>query len=405
MIASQSNHTAASAYDLANAPYLSPPAISATTFGSEYVDWNENPTPLASSSKFHNAAARASSPTLPKYIAQREPPVKPWQRALNMIHRNLNVEDIEIESDSEHLTSSDAFWEELGADSQPQTPHITPLTPTLPSPLPFSINGLPTRAETNLAADLPILDEEGYSIPFRTILYDFEGGQVKTIVCFIRHFLCPICQDYMYSIARNVDPNALKKAGLRLVIIGNGGWEMIKSYRRIFKLPYPVYTDPTAALYTALGMTLRTLDPGPKPPRSSGQRPESYVRHRSIASGVALVLRNAVKARMPVWRYMGDKTILGGEFVFQVNNSVVECEWAHRMQYTTAHEEIRSVLGEAGGRSPEIETEVFSGMDCRYSICSSLASPSPNHIQSEIMESSNLYPPPYPRHPPPIHCG
>ncbi|KAJ4468654.1 hypothetical protein C8J55DRAFT_403192, partial [Lentinula edodes] len=167
----------------------------------------------------------------------------------------------------------------------------------------------------------------------------------KTIVCFIRHFLCPMCQDYMYSIGRNIDSKALERAGLRLVIVGNGGWQMIKSYRRIFKLPYAVYTDPSATLYTALGMTLRTLDPGPKMPST---RPDTYVRHKSLLSGVSLVLRNAVKARMPIWRYMGDKALLGGEFVFdKVPGKDISCVWAHRMRYTTAHEEIKSVVGEA----------------------------------------------------------
>ncbi len=40
-----------------------------------------------------------------------------------------------------------------------------------------------------------------------------------------------MCQDYMYSIARNVDFDALKRAGIELVVIGNGSPGMIRSYR------------------------------------------------------------------------------------------------------------------------------------------------------------------------------
>ena len=40
-----------------------------------------------------------------------------------------------------------------------------------------------------------------------------------------------MCQDYMYSISRNVDFEALKRAGIDFVVVGNGSPNMIKSYR------------------------------------------------------------------------------------------------------------------------------------------------------------------------------
>ncbi|KIK55437.1 hypothetical protein GYMLUDRAFT_105906, partial [Collybiopsis luxurians FD-317 M1] len=218
----------------------------------------------------------------------------------------------------------------------------------------FSVNGLPSPAATTQASYLPVLTEDGSSIPFGMILSNLgadEGGKetVKTIVCFIRHFFCPLCQDYMYSIGDNVNPETLERAGIRLIIVGNGGWQMIKSYQRIFKLSYAVYTDPTAALYSALGMTLRTVEAGPKrPSSSSGFGSGSYIRHDKLLSGISLVLRNAVKARMPLWRYMGDKGLLGGEFVFvKPPGKDLECVWAHRMRFTTAHEDIVNVVSHA----------------------------------------------------------
>ncbi len=42
-------------------------------------------------------------------------------------------------------------------------------------------------------------------------------------------------------------------------------YEFALSIAGIFNYPFPVYTDPGAELYAALGMTMRTLDPGPKP--------------------------------------------------------------------------------------------------------------------------------------------
>jgi hypothetical protein len=100
----------------------------------------------------------------------------------------------------------------------------------------FSTDRLPTGKEITNALRLPVFTQDGSSIPFGFVMSDLSspmGEQpIKIIVCFIRHFLCPLCQDYMYSIGRNIDPEALEKARIKLVIVGNGGWEMIRSYRR-----------------------------------------------------------------------------------------------------------------------------------------------------------------------------
>lgn len=135
-----------------------------------------------------------------------------------------------------------------------------------------------------------------------------------------------MCQDYMYSISRNVDFEALKRAGIDFVVVGNGSPNMIKSYRSkrhiapslelvvlthyadIFRTPIPMYTDPTLRLYAALGMTLRTNDPGPDSEKGE------YVRH-GVIGGIAMVVRNALRVAMPVWERGGDATQLGGEFV------------------------------------------------------------------------------------------
>lgn len=42
---------------------------------------------------------------------------------------------------------------------------------------------------------------------------------------------CPLCQDYMFSISRNLSASVLRDAGMELVIISNGAPEMIASYR------------------------------------------------------------------------------------------------------------------------------------------------------------------------------
>lgn len=130
----------------------------------------------------------------------------------------------------------------------------------------------------------------------------------------------------MFSVTDNVDPGMLKEANVNLVVIGNGSYNMIKSYRRecfthcdgsggsmmaptdIFRTQFTFYTDPTLRLHKALGMTLRIMEP--KSQRKRG----GYVRHGSMG-GIAMVFKNALRVGMPVWEKGGDFTQLGGEFV------------------------------------------------------------------------------------------
>lgn len=44
-----------------------------------------------------------------------------------------------------------------------------------------------------------------------------------------------MCQDYMFSLSSSVDPKLLKQANVNLVVIGNGSFNMIKSYRRTYR--------------------------------------------------------------------------------------------------------------------------------------------------------------------------
>ncbi|KAI0822547.1 hypothetical protein BC628DRAFT_1327234 [Trametes gibbosa] len=186
-----------------------------------------------------------------------------------------------------------------------------------------------TRDQIARAASLMVIAQNGLRVPFGELF-----KERKTIVCFIRHFWCAMDQDYMYSISRNVDVENLKRAGIDFVIIGNGSHGMIKSYRHIFRTPILMYTDPTLRLHAALGMTLRTSDPGPDSEKGS------YVRHGPIG-GLAMVVRNALRVGMPVWERGGDATQLGGEFVFGPG---LNCLYAHRMINTRSHASILDVL-------------------------------------------------------------
>ncbi|KAI0687724.1 AhpC/TSA antioxidant enzyme-domain-containing protein, partial [Cytidiella melzeri] len=197
----------------------------------------------------------------------------------------------------------------------------------------FEEDSIPTREQLLRAASYVVIAQNGIRVPFGDLI-----RERKTIVVFIRHFWCPLCQDYMYSISRTVNPDAMRRAGVGLVVIGNGSPAMIKSYRHIFRSPFELYTDPTHKVYNALGMNLRTTNPGPDAERGE------YVRH-GLLGGIAMVVRNALRVGMPVWEKGGDVAQLGGEFVLGPGFT---CSYAHRMKNTRAHAPIAEVLAAAG---------------------------------------------------------
>lgn len=124
---------------------------------------------------------------------------------------------------------------------------------------------------------------------------------------------------------------------MNLVIVSNGSWKMIKSYRKLLgnKCPYPIYTDRAKHLYTALGMTLRTWDGGKEKDRGN------YIQH-SLGASVIVGIKSGVKLPM---RPPGDQQQLGGEFILGPG---LEISFAHRMKTTRGHAEIEQVLASAG---------------------------------------------------------
>ena len=80
-----------------------------------------------------------------------------------------------------------------------------------------------------------------------------DRPQPKTVVFFIRTFYCGQCQDYTLASIAHIDPEALKRHNIRLVVISNGNWRHIKPYRELFKCPYPIYVDASRKLYRHMG--------------------------------------------------------------------------------------------------------------------------------------------------------
>lgn len=149
------------------------------------------------------------------------------------------------------------------AKETPDGHTINPVAPVeLDEDEAFSVDRVPSKRRLWEAGTLFVTDENGDLVCFGDMFPKMpdpvEPGQPvppipKTAVFFIRHFWCGQCQDYMFASLSQLDPEALEKAGIKVIIISNGSWKIIKSYRELFKCPFPIYVDGPRKLYQLMG--------------------------------------------------------------------------------------------------------------------------------------------------------
>ncbi|KAF8071747.1 hypothetical protein FPV67DRAFT_894675 [Lyophyllum atratum] len=243
------------------------------------------------------------------------------------------------------------------------TPHPPPPTATTHAQPAQPEWSHPTPAQLARAAALPVVAASGLRVPFGSLF-----ATRRTVVVFVRHFWCPLCQDYISSVVETVQPGVMFASEgegegggserVDLVVISNGAPAFISKYRQVFGLSCQVYTDPALAVYTALGMARAVPSQSQLQCTAVGEGSDvctppsvqdgGYVRH-GMVGGIAMVLVRALKAGMPVWEKGGDIHQLGGEFVLGPG---LKCTYAHRMQSPKGHAPIRDVLFAAGIRLP-----------------------------------------------------
>ncbi|GAA5896998.1 hypothetical protein JCM8208_006136 [Rhodotorula glutinis] len=193
----------------------------------------------------------------------------------------------------------------------------------------FSPSELPTKAQLDAAKHLSVQDERGDEVPFASLV---DGH--KVIVIFIRHFFCGLCMDYLSFLSAHLPPSLLAEHSTKLVVIGCGSPSFIAPYRARLEFPFDVYADPDKKVYTAMGMTRRTLEMGDKAPEY-------------LKSGM---LGNVFGSIMSAFRFgkvasPGDMKQVGGEFVF---GKAGEPVWCHRMEHTRDHAPLRELMDAAG---------------------------------------------------------
>lgn len=102
---------------------------------------------------------------------------------------------------------------------------------------------------------------------------------------------------------------------------------MIAEYSQTTSCAYPIYADPSRALYDALGMT-STLDMGDHRPLYQAETTAG-----TVVSGFFGALKGVARGTVFKGGHYGQ---VGGEVIFEGG----ECVWIHRMRTTRDHSEV-----------------------------------------------------------------
>jgi hypothetical protein len=151
----------------------------------------------------------------------------------------------------------------------------------------------PDRATLAAAYNIPIFSADGTSMPFGRLYHQATAQHTRQLIIFIRHFYCGACQAYLKAISDNITMQEYFSipTPTSIVVIGCGHPELIPFYKLKTGCPFPIYAEPTRALFKRLGMVL-SVNIGMK-------RPE-YMKDISPvawAAGQLATIRRGVKAR------------------------------------------------------------------------------------------------------------
>ncbi|OWF38577.1 thioredoxin-like protein AAED1 [Mizuhopecten yessoensis] len=174
--------------------------------------------------------------------------------------------------------------------------------------------------------DLFVYDEMENKIRFSDI-YKHQ----KTVVVFIRHFLCFVCKDYMEDLAI-IPLEYLQAANVRIVVIGPAPCKFIKPFKKETGFNYTLYTDPEREIYKALNLKEKM--------EHGDDKNNKHVKQNVIMG----VLRSTWKA-MRVQEYEGNIKQQGGAFVLGPGDAV---HFAHIDENSLDHTPINDLLEKAG---------------------------------------------------------
>jgi peroxiredoxin len=194
----------------------------------------------------------------------------------------------------------------------------------------------PTADALAKAASYSVQDADGKEHTLSSLL----STQERTLVIFVRHHHCGFCVEYVRACGKDERLKATtttEKAKTKVIVIGHGSYEGINRYKEVSESPFEMYVDSEKNVYTALGLTRRTLGKSEGAKEVSMQRwynqsqvsnahvkrilQPSYFNGLSAVSLVAKSISEAVGSGMLAFKG-GEISLLGGEFLFEGGESI-----------------------------------------------------------------------------------
>ncbi|XP_015268158.1 PREDICTED: thioredoxin-like protein AAED1 isoform X1 [Gekko japonicus] len=182
--------------------------------------------------------------------------------------------------------------------------------------------------ELRSASSRLVVDAAGKRIPFGA-LYE----QQKTIVVFVRHFLCYACKEYVEDLGK-IPKEFLQDANVRLVVVGQSSHHHIKPFCNLTGYPYEMFVDPEREIYRILGM---------KRGEASSTSVQSPHVKSSLLSGSIKSMWRAMAS--PAFDFQGDPAQQGGTLILGPGD---EIHFMHLDKNRLAHAPINAVLQLAG---------------------------------------------------------
>lgn len=194
----------------------------------------------------------------------------------------------------------------------------------------------PDRAVLAAAYDLPIFSADGTPRSFGSLFDPSYATHQRQLIIFVRHFYCGACQAYLKALTSGITMQDYFSIPIptSIIVIGCGQPDLIPHYRKFTNCSFPIFADPSRALFKQLGMVVSV---------NVGNRRPEYMKDISIgawAKGQLTQVRASMKEtdgirKRDVLRG-GNPMQIGGEFLLDEGEVV----WCNRMKNYRDHAEI-----------------------------------------------------------------
>jgi len=151
----------------------------------------------------------------------------------------------------------------------------------------------PDRATLAAAYNIPVYSADGKAIPFGQLYHPATATHTRQLVIFVRHFYCGACQAYLKALADSITMNEYFSIPVptSIIVIGCGHPNLIPFYKAVTGCPFPIFAEPSRALFKRLGMVISGNIGGTRPDYMKDISPAAW------AVGQVTTIRQGLKVR------------------------------------------------------------------------------------------------------------